>query len=261
MIRSLDGKGQWVSKEPKTLFEKVEALLVNTYVEILSTVIASVTVFHPNYFSLVILLVTYIVFIGIPVHVIKTQNNRLKIYDIASKVMFIVTVVIVFLKVFFVEESYGESVGVYLKDVTDEETGVVTRETDFFGTFLFEMISLASYAIIYYVTHLIKIRLLLQTQDEPLTFLGCRYFSSKRRWFKYLFVSITLIEILNMPDLLALPVLYTFLALMVFAIIRVTGRRNRSTFMDSNYFAVVGEKGIVNWAMNNENLFQKMLAW
>jgi hypothetical protein len=64
-----------------------------------------------------------------------------------------------------------------------------------------------------------------------------------------------------MPDLLALPVLYSFLALMVFAIVRVTGRRNRSTFMDSNYFSVAGEKGIINWAMENENLLQKMRAW
>ena len=103
VIRSLDGKGQWFSKEPRTILEKIESLLVNSYVEILSTVIASVTVFHPNYFSFAILLITYIVFIGIPVHVIKTQNNRLKIYDLASKIMFCVILGVVLLKVFFVE--------------------------------------------------------------------------------------------------------------------------------------------------------------
>jgi hypothetical protein len=58
-----------------------------------------------------------------------------------------------------------------------------------------------------------------------------------------------------MPDLLALPVLYSFIALMVFSIVRVTGRRNRSTFMDSNYFSTKGEGGIVNWAMGDEKLF------
>lgn len=31
--------------------------------------------------------------------------------------------------------------------------------------------------------------------------------------------------------------------------------------MDSNYFAVAGQKGIVNWAMEKENLFQKMATW
>ena len=38
--------------------------------------------------------------------------------------MFCITVAIIILKVFFVEESFGESVGVYLKDVIDEETGI-----------------------------------------------------------------------------------------------------------------------------------------
>jgi hypothetical protein len=67
-----------------------------------------------------------------------------------------------------------------------------------------------------------------------------------------------------MPDLLALPVLYSFLALMVFSLIRVSKRKKqsqRSTFMDSNYFAVTGQKGLTNWAMEKENLFRKMLTW
>lgn len=58
-----------------------------------------------------------------------------------------------------------------------------------------------------------------------------------------------------MPDLLGLPVLYSFLVLMIFAIVKVTSRRNRSTFLDSNFFSADGEGGIVNWAMKNERLF------
>jgi hypothetical protein len=157
--------------------------------------------------------------------------------------MFIYTAIVVLIKVFLVEESMGESLGVYMKTVTDEDTGLSSQVTDFFDTFLFEIVALFSYSSIYYVTHIIKIRSLLQNQDEPLTYLGCRYFSSKRRIFKFFFVSLTLIEILNMPDLLALPVLYTFLALMVCSLIRISNRKKfdqRSTFMDSNYFAVAG---------------------
>jgi hypothetical protein len=115
-----------------------------------------------------------------------------------------------------------------MKTITDENTGLSAQVTDFFDTFLFEIVALYSYATIYYVSHRIKIRSLLQSNDEPLTYLSCRYFSSKRRIFKYLFVSLTLIEILNMPDLLALPVLYTFLALMIFSLIRVSNKKNQN---------------------------------
>jgi hypothetical protein len=75
--------------------------------------------------------------------------------------MFCITAFVVLVKVFLVEGSYGESLGVYMKPYTDEETGLESEETDFFGTFLFEMVAISSYVIIYYVTHLIKIRVLL----------------------------------------------------------------------------------------------------
>ena len=237
---------------------------MNTYVEIFSTVIASFTVFNPNYFSLATALATYIVFIAIPVHMIKDQNLRLKITDIASKVMFVFIAIVISIKIFLVEESLGESLGVYTKTVKDEETGLSSKQTDFFDTFIFEIVALYSYATIYYVTNRIKIKSFLQSADEPLTYLGCRYFSSKRLIFKYTFVALTLLEILNMPDLLALPVLYTFLALMVFQRMKVSNNKKsnqRSTFTDSNYFTVAGQKSIVNWAMEKENLFQKMLTW
>ena len=104
---------------------------------------------------------TYIVFIAIPVHMIKNQSLRLKITDIASKVMFVIITMIIFIKLFLIEESTGESFGVYMKTVTDEDTGLSSQETDIFGTFIFEIVALYSYATIYYVTHLIKIRSLL----------------------------------------------------------------------------------------------------
>lgn len=75
--------------------------------------------------------------------------------------MFCITLGVVLLKVLFVEEQYGESLGVYLKTVKDDETGLETQEIDFFGTFVFEIVAITSYAIIYYVSHLIKIRSLL----------------------------------------------------------------------------------------------------
>jgi hypothetical protein len=151
----------WFSKEPTSITQKMEALLVNTYVEIFSTVIASFTVFNPNYFSFATALVTYIVFIAIPVHMIKNQSLRLKITDIASKVMFVIITMIIFIKLFLIEESTGESFGVYMKTVTDEDTGLSSQVTDIFDTFIFEIVALYSYATIYYVTHLIKIRSLL----------------------------------------------------------------------------------------------------
>lgn len=104
---------------------------------------------------------TYIVFIAIPLHIIKKQTLRLKITEIASQVMFVYTTLIIFVKLFLIEESIGESFGVYMKTETDLDTGLSSQVTDILGTFTFEIVAICSYATIYYVTHLIKIRSLL----------------------------------------------------------------------------------------------------
>lgn len=74
----------------------------------------------PNYFSFLISLLTYIVFIGIPVLVIYSQTHRLMLYDLASKVMFGLTISTIVLKIFYAEELSGESFGVFIKAVTDD---------------------------------------------------------------------------------------------------------------------------------------------
>jgi len=80
----------------------------------------------PNYFTFLISLLTYIVFIGIPVLVIYSQTNRLRLYDLACKGMFGLTISTIVLKIFYVEELSGESFGVFVKVVTDDQTGLVT---------------------------------------------------------------------------------------------------------------------------------------
>lgn len=92
---------------------------------------------------------------------IKTQNLRLKITDVASKIMFVYTFVVIALKLYLVEESYGESFGIYLKTATDEETGLSSQVTDIFATFLFEGVALVTYYIIYKTARNIKIKSLL----------------------------------------------------------------------------------------------------
>jgi hypothetical protein len=72
VTQGFSDRQSWFSKEPISMSQKIEALLVNTYVEIISTLIASFAVFNPNYFSFATALVTYIVFIAIPIHMIKT---------------------------------------------------------------------------------------------------------------------------------------------------------------------------------------------
>lgn len=99
----------------------------------------------------------------------------------------------------------------------------------------------------------------------PATYLGNRHFSSKRRIFKHFFVALTIIEILSMPDLLALPVLYSFLLLMIFEVTKITSVRNRESFAgkdrDSHFIALIGKKSIMEWAMDKERLFTLTLLW
>ena len=76
---------------------------------------------------------------------------------------------------------------------------------------------------------------------------------------------LTLFEVLSMPDLLALPVLYSFLFIMIFAINNITNRRNRMSIAgnirESGFMSFSGESGIAGWAMDRERLFGLTLFW
>ena len=101
------------------------------------------------------------------------------------------------------------------------------------------------------------------------TYLGCFDFSYHRRVYKYLFVSFTAVELLIVPDILALPILFFFLLLMIFAIVYTTIDRNRATTVlpskDSDFFKASSFNreriGIVTWAMQNERLFTITMEW
>jgi len=101
------------------------------------------------------------------------------------------------------------------------------------------------------------------------TYLGCFDFSYHRRVYKYLFVSFTAVELLIVPDILALPILFFFLLLMIFAIVYTTIDRNRATTVlpskDSDFFKAASFSkeriGIVTWAMQNERLFTITMEW
>jgi hypothetical protein len=117
-FKSPDYKGTWLAKEPETFVEKLQALFTNTFVEIFSTVIASVAIFHPTYFSLAMSIITYVVFIGIPAHMIQTPKLRIKIYDLAGKVLMGLTFIIITTKLLFIDSKgpNSESWGVYLQN-------------------------------------------------------------------------------------------------------------------------------------------------
>jgi hypothetical protein len=101
------------------------------------------------------------------------------------------------------------------------------------------------------------------------TYLGCYDFSYHRRVYKYLFVSFTAVELLIVPDILALPILFFFLLLMIFAIVYTTIDRNRATTVlpnrDSDFLKASSFNreriGIVTWAMKNEKLFTITMEW
>jgi len=54
----MEDRDRWLALEPETIFEKLQTIATNTYVEVLATVIAAFAVFHPNWFSLVVTIIT-----------------------------------------------------------------------------------------------------------------------------------------------------------------------------------------------------------
>jgi len=101
------------------------------------------------------------------------------------------------------------------------------------------------------------------------TYLGCLDFSYRRRVYKYLFVSLTAVELLIVPSLLALHILFFFLLLMIFAIVYTMIDRNRATTVipskDSDFFKASSFNreriNLVTCAMENERLFTITMEW
>ncbi len=54
----MEDKDRWLALEPETLFEKVQTIATNTYVEVIATIISAIAVFHPNWFSLAVAIIT-----------------------------------------------------------------------------------------------------------------------------------------------------------------------------------------------------------
>ena len=61
----------------------------------------------------------------------------------------------------------------------------------------------------------------------PMTYLSNRHFANNFEYFKYTFFILTLLEVLLMPDLLAVPVVYALLAILVIEVTNYTNRINR----------------------------------
>lgn len=101
------------------------------------------------------------------------------------------------------------------------------------------------------------------------TYLGCVSFSHHRRVYKYLFVGFTAVELLLVPSITALPILFIFLILMICAIINTAEDRNRQTVMlpnkDSDFMKAstleTQRNKLVHWAMKDERLFTITMEW
>jgi len=79
---------------------------------------------------------------------------------------------------------------------------------------------------------------------------------------KSFIVVLTLLEALVLPDLLALPVLFAILFLIVFAISKITNTTSLDSNSNDNFkkMAMSGE-GIIDWAMTNERLFKLTMLY
>ena len=140
-----------------------------------------------------------------------------------------------------------------------------------FQTFSYEFIVLSFLVAELYVTKTIlkEFERSRKLKVMTKTYLGCLDFSYHRRVYKYLFVAFTAVELLIVPNLLALPILFFFLLLMIFAIVYTTIDRNRATTVlpskDSDFFKASSFNreriNLVTWAMENERLFTITMEW
>ena len=93
---------------------------------------------------------------------IHTPKLRLRVYDIAGKIMIALTILIFAAKLYIINENVEEteSWGVYYETDVDEETGLDVVSLDYLGTFVFEIVTLISYSVIWYVSRVIRAEVL-----------------------------------------------------------------------------------------------------
>lgn len=76
--------------------------------------------------------------------------------------MIALTIFIFAAKLYIINENVDEteSWGVYYETDVDEETGLDEVNLDYLGTFMFEIITLLSYSVIWYVSKVIRAEVL-----------------------------------------------------------------------------------------------------
>ena len=189
-------------------------------------------------------------------------------YSLATIFLLAIVVISLLYKVYLTiaYESMVElqSWGVYVNKEAKNELNVLL-------TFCYESIVISLLLVELYITksiskeHERSRKLKVMTK----TYLGCVDFSQHRIIYKYLFVAFTAVELLLVPNILALPILFFFLILMIFAVIYTTKDRNNSTEVqfskDSDYMKASSFEGernnLVAWAMKNERLFTITMEW
>lgn len=132
---------------------------------------------------------------------------------------------------------------------------------DYWSTYAFDILSALLFAMIYVTNRKIKseVDTSFQLKMSAITYLGNRHFSSKFHYFKYMFLILTLLEVLMIPDLLAVPVLYALLFLTISSVIKTTAVRNRQSIATFEYLRA-GES-LVEYLLNKERLFSVILAY
>jgi hypothetical protein len=132
---------------------------------------------------------------------------------------------------------------------------------DYWSTYAFDILSALIYAMILFSNRKIKseVDTSLSLKMSAITYLGNRQFSSKFHYFKYVFLLLTVIEVLLMPDLLAVPVLYALLFITIASVIKTTSTRNRQSVASFEYFRA--SESYIEWLLNRERLFSVILAY
>lgn len=97
------------------------------------------------------------------------------------------------------------------------------------STFFYEISSLLCFIVVFVTNRAIKneVDTTVQLNMMPMTYLSNRHFANGLEYYKYFFLLLTLLEVLLMPDILAIPVQFALLALIIIDVTNYTMRINR----------------------------------
>ena len=222
---------------------------MNACGELVSFCVTLMAFFIPNYVTIASVCIVQICLVFIPLFVLSEPRTRVVYMHYSSRLLAFLALAIFSIKSFYlaVDSESSDQYGIYYDSADD---------IAIWRSILFETTLLLSCGLMAFGTQSIKheVTTALQLKTKMTTYIFNRHFCHLRSLFKYVFAVLSIVEACFAPAVIAMPVLYALLVLVIASVTIFESDRNRdsdfSKDRDSDYKRVTLTEGsLIGWAI------------